>query len=149
MKAFLSIFLSFLLLLPLLLSCGETPQTALSSSENRTESASASEPATEEPSEPEADPFEGADPLPDGLTVPSSLKTSDGSILGTIVLTKAGEEDVNLSFAAQDLQYLLQKVLGDTFPIVSRTGEGYGSLILATPDSLPAVSEMFAHDIAW
>ncbi|MBO4230011.1 MAG: hypothetical protein J5938_06655, partial [Clostridia bacterium] len=149
MKAFFSILLALLMLLPLLVSCGEAPQSAPSSSEETSGSSSASEPATEEPKEPETDPFEGADPLPEELSIPECLKTKDGAVLGTIVLPKAAEGDAILQFAAQDLQYHLKKVLGADFAIVSRPGEGYGSIILATPDTLPAVSEMFADDIAW
>ncbi|MBO4798222.1 MAG: DUF4838 domain-containing protein, partial [Candidatus Methanomethylophilaceae archaeon] len=110
---------------------------------------SGTESATEPVSEPETDPFEDSEPLPDNLEIPSCLKTADGSILGTIVLPKAAAEDPVLNTAAQELRYHLKLVLGADFPIVSRPGEGYGSIILATPDTLPAVRQMFADDLAW
>ncbi|MBO4797497.1 MAG: hypothetical protein J5494_01815, partial [Candidatus Methanomethylophilaceae archaeon] len=149
MKAFFSILLALLMLLPLLVSCGEAPQSAPSSSEETSGSSSASEPATEEPIEPNTDPCEGADPLPEELSIPECLKTKDGAVLGTIVLPKGAQEDAILNTAAQELQYHLKKVLGADFALVSRPGEGYGSIILATPAILPAVAEMFADDIAW
>ncbi|MBQ4289936.1 MAG: DUF4838 domain-containing protein [Clostridia bacterium] len=149
MKAFFSILLALLMLLPLLVSCGEAPQSAPSPSEETSGSSSASEPATEEPKEPETDPFEGADPLPEELSIPECLKTKDGAVLGTIVLPKGAQEDAILNTAAQELQYHLKKVLGADFALVSRPGEDYGSIILATPAILPAVAEMFADDIAW
>ncbi|MBQ4289938.1 MAG: hypothetical protein II719_01965, partial [Clostridia bacterium] len=141
MKAFLLIFLSFLLLLPLLLSCGGSPsEPPATASSSDGESTPGTEPATEPVSEPETDPFADADPLPADLSVPECLKTKDGAVLGTIVLPKAAEEDAILQNAAQDLQYHLKLVLGADFSIVSRPGEGYGSIILATPDTLPAIS---------
>ena len=149
-KTFLSILLSLLMLLPLLISCGEAPADVPATSPvSGTEDSPGTEPATEPVSEPETDPFDGAEPLPEDLVIPSCLKTADGSLLGTIVLPGAAKEDAVLAFAAQDLQYHLKLVLGADFAIVSRPGEGYGSIILATPDSLPAVTEMFADDIAW
>ncbi|MBO4798336.1 MAG: DUF4838 domain-containing protein [Candidatus Methanomethylophilaceae archaeon] len=148
MRIFLSVLLSLLLLLPLLVSCGESPANVPGASSDA-EGTPGTEPATEPVSEPETDPFEDGDPLPVDLTVPECLKTKDGAILGTIILPKAAADDAILQNAAQDLQYHLKLVLGSDFPIVSRTGEGYGSLIIATPDSLPAVSEMFADDLAW
>ncbi|MBQ4289613.1 MAG: hypothetical protein II719_00295, partial [Clostridia bacterium] len=150
MKAILALFLSLLMLLPLLVSCGETPSDVPGTSPvSDAEGSSGTEPATEPVSEPDADPFADGDPLPENLLVPECLKAKDGTVLGTIVLPKTAEEDVVLSFAAQDLQYHLKLVLGADFPIVSRPGEGYGSVILATPETLPAVAEMFADDLAW
>ena len=140
MKSLLALFLSLVMLLPLLVSCGEAAAG---------EVPSGSEPATEPVREPETDPFEGADPLPADLSVPSCLKTKDGSVLGTIVLPKAAEDDAILRNAAEELQYHLKKVLNADFAVVSRPGEGYGSVILATPDTLPAISEMFADDLVW
>ncbi|MBO4229535.1 MAG: hypothetical protein J5938_04200, partial [Clostridia bacterium] len=148
MKKTISILLALLMLIPLLISCGETPADNPGPSSDA-EGTSGIEPATSPVSEPETDPFEGGDPLPEDLSLPSCLKTKDGAVLGTIVLPKAAESDAVLAFAAQDLQYHLKKVLGADFAIVSRPGEGYGSIILATPAILPAVAEMFADDIAW
>ena len=147
-KQILSLVLSLLLFLPLLVSCAETPANTPDATADGTDSRG-SESAVEPVSEPETDPFESADPLPDDLSVPSCLKTKDGAALGTIVLPKAAETDPILAFAAEDLQYHLKKVLGADFAIVSRPGEGYGSMILATPATLPAITEMFADDIAW
>ena len=150
MKAFLSIVLALLMVLPLLVSCGEAPADSPASSPvSSDEESRGTEPATEPVSEPSSDPFEEGDPLPEDLAVPECLKTKEGTVLGTIVLPKAAEEDGILKNAAQDLQYHLKKVLGADFAIVSRPGEGYGSIILATPDTLPAITEMFADDLAW
>ncbi|MBO4798383.1 MAG: hypothetical protein J5494_06420, partial [Candidatus Methanomethylophilaceae archaeon] len=139
MKAILALFLSLLMLLPLLVSCGETPSDVPGTSPvSDAEGSSGTEPATEPVSEPDTDPFEDGDPLPEDLSIPDCLKTKDGSVLGTIVLPKAAEDDAILRNAAEELQYHLKKVLNADFAVVSRPGEGYGSVILATPDTLPA-----------
>ena len=107
------------------------------------------EPASAEPVSAETDPFAGSDSLPEDLLLPENIRGVSGTAIGTIVLPAAAADDLCLSFAASDLQYHFEKVTGAVLPIVSRPGEGYGSLILATPDSLPAVSDLFADDIAW
>ena len=152
MQRFLSLLLATILLLFALISCGEaatpggiSPQGTDAASESP--AGPASQPATEPVTEPDTDLFAGSDPLPADLSVPANIKTGDGSVLGTIVVP-AGAEDL-LAYAGQELAYHVKKVTGSDLPVVSRTGEGYGSFIIATPDSLPAVSEMFSDDLSW
>ncbi|MBQ4290780.1 MAG: DUF4838 domain-containing protein [Clostridia bacterium] len=148
MKSLLSALLALLMLLPLLVSCGGTPSPEDGSSEPVS---SFHEDLTEtEPiSTGEKDPFEGADALPADLQVPECVKNAEGTVIGTIVLPPAATSDTVLSFAAEELRYHIEKVTGASLPIVERTGEGYGSIVLATPDTLPFIAEQFADDIAW
>ncbi|MBQ4291090.1 MAG: DUF4838 domain-containing protein, partial [Clostridia bacterium] len=43
----------------------------------------------------------------------------------------------------------IEKVTGANLPVVGRTCDACGSLILATPETLPAITEWFADDLAW
>ncbi|MBO4229833.1 MAG: DUF4838 domain-containing protein [Clostridia bacterium] len=143
MKRVLSVLLTLLMVVPLLSGCGSaTPETPEEGSSSYHEDIT-----TEPPPATEEDPFEGADPLPADLVIPDAVKLEDGTALGTIVLP-AGADQV-LTFAAQELQTHIRLVTGAETPIVSRTGEGYGSLVLVTPESLPLVAERFSDDIAW
>ena len=148
MRKWLSALLAALLLLPLLISCGETGpaevpgSSAGESSDN--EASQTLEPVTEAP---ETDPFEGAEPLPADLVIPDAVKNADGTVIGTIVLPAGA--DGNETTAAEELRYHIQKVTGAELPVVGRPGEEYGSLIVCSPASLPAVAELFPDDIAW
>ncbi|MBQ4290998.1 MAG: DUF4838 domain-containing protein, partial [Clostridia bacterium] len=147
MPKWFSALLAALLLLPLLISCGsDTPAEVPGSSgeDSGSEVSQTLEPITDEP---ETDPFEGAEPLPADLSVPDNVRLPDGTVIGTIVLP-AGS-DGNEATAAEELRYHIRKVTGADLPVVGRPGEGYGSLIVCTPASLPAVTELFAEDIAW
>ncbi|MBQ4290779.1 MAG: DUF4838 domain-containing protein, partial [Clostridia bacterium] len=148
MKQFLAVLLSALLLLPLLVSCGETPAPSDGSSEP-VSSYQEDLPGTEPVSTGEADPFEGSEPLPADLTFPDTVKNGDGTVIGTIVLPAAAQTDSILTYAAEELQYHLKKVVGADLPVTGRPGDGYGSIILATPETLPLIAEQFADDLAW
>ncbi|MBO4229221.1 MAG: DUF4838 domain-containing protein [Clostridia bacterium] len=148
MKSVISVLLSLLLLLPLLISCGETTPSESGSPESVSsyhEDLSETEPIPLG----EVDPFADSDPLPADLQIPECVKNADGTVIGTIVLPAAASEDKTLSFAAEELRYHFEKVTGANLPIVGRTGDEYGSIVLATPDTLPFVAEQFSDDIAW
>ena len=148
MKPVISALLSLLLLLPLLISCGETTPPENGSAEpvsSYHEDLTETEPI----STGEKDPFACSDPLPADLQIPECIRNTDGTVIGTIVLPAAASEDKTLSFAAEELRYHFEKVTGANLPIVGRTGDGYGSIVLATPDTLPFVAEQFSDDIAW
>ena len=148
MKRLFSLILCTMFLLGALASCGaETPAEVPGSSSGENAGSEASqtlEPITEAP---ETDPFEGAEPLPADLTVPENVRQPDGTVIGTIVLPAGADE--NETTAAEELRYHIQKVTGADLPVVGRPGEEYGSLIVCTPASLPAISELFPDDLAW
>ena len=123
MKRLISVILSILLLLPVLVSCGETPAPADGSSEP-VSSYHEDLPGTEPVDTGDADPFEDAEPLPSDLQIPEALKNADGTVLGTIVLPDGARTDKVLCFAAAELRYHIQKVTGADLPVVKRTGYG-------------------------
>ena len=149
MKRFLILLLALILSLGTLVSCGAAdPSDVPGSSEGNSSGNEASqtlEPITEVPDT--ADPFEGADPLPADLAIPEAVKSADGTVIGTIVLP-AGS-DATETTAAEELRYHIQKVTGADLPVVGRPGEDYGSLIVCSPASLPAIAELFPDDLAW
>ena len=147
MKSFLACLLCLCMLIPLLVSCGETPAQEPGSSSAEDSSSPVSEPATEPVSLPETDPFADADPLPEDLVISEAVRLPDGTFVGTIVVPAAADDSERT--AAEELRYHIQKVTGADLPVVGRPGEGYGSLIVATPSSLPALSEMFPDDLEW
>ena len=148
MKRVFALILLLALLLSALPSCGsETPGEVPGSSSGEASGSEASqtlEPITEEP---ETDPFAGAEPLPEDLTIPENIRQPDGTVIGTIVLPAGA--DANEGVAAEELKYHIEKVTGASMPVIRRPGEGYGSLIVCSTASLPAVAELFADDIAW
>ena len=134
MRKLICLILCTILLLPLFCACGTTGgedplpvETEINPDEN--------------------DWFDGSDPLPSDLTIPDAVRLSDGTVLGTIVVSASADETER--FAAEELRIHIQKVTGADLPVVNRTGKGYGSLILGTPDSLPFLSELFPDDLAW
>ncbi len=149
MKRFLILLLALILSLGTLVSCGAAdPSDVPGSSEGNSSGNEASqtlEPITEVPDT--ADPFEGANPLPADLEIPEAVKIADGTVIGTIVLP-AGS-DATETTAAEELRYHIQKVTGADLPVVGRPGEDYGSLIVCSPASLPAIAELFPDDLAW
>ena len=153
MKHLISLFLTILLLLPAIVSCTGTSSPggeAGSLPEEGSSSYHEDVPATEIPvTEGIRDPFEGADPLPDDFAFPDNLSLEDGTVLGSVVLPAAAEDNSYLSLAAEELRLHIQLVTGADLPVVGRTSEACGSLILATPETLPAIAEWFADDLSW
>ncbi|MBQ4290709.1 MAG: DUF4838 domain-containing protein, partial [Clostridia bacterium] len=149
MKRFLLLLLAAALFLGTLVSCGDAgPADVPGSSAGDSSGNAASqtlEPVTDAPDT--SDLFEGAEPLPADLAIPEALKSADGTVIGTIVLPAGA--DANETTAAEELRYHIQKVTGADLPVVGRPGEGYGSLIVCSPASLPAITELFPDDIAW
>ena len=155
MKRLTALLLAFFLLIGILGSCTSGEHSGPSSAEpvsdpatEPSESAGGSEtePVTAAPT-PEDQLFAGADPLPDELDLPESVFGEDGTVFRTIVLPDGA--DTILSVAAEELQYHIQKITDTVFPIVGRTGSGYGSLIVATPESLSGIRDLFADDLGW
>ena len=149
MKRFFVFILALLMLLGAFASCGsETPSGVPGSSAGDTSGNEASqtlEPITDVPDT--ADLFEGAEPLPADLVIPEAVKSADGTVIGTIVVPAGA--DATETTAAEELRFHIQKVTGAELPIVGRPGEEYGSLIVCSPASFPAVGELFPDDIAW
>ena len=148
MKRFLILLLALTLFLGTFVSCGDAKPSDVPGSSSVEDSGSEAsqtlEPITEAP---ETDPFEGAEPLPADLAIPDAVKSADGTVIGTIVLPAGA--DANETTAAEELRYHIQKVTGADLPVVGRPSEEYGSLIVCSPASLPAIAELFPDDLAW
>ncbi|MBQ4289901.1 MAG: hypothetical protein II719_01780, partial [Clostridia bacterium] len=153
MKKWLSFLLACFLLLSVFASCGDTGTPSdgtADSSEGTASSYHEDLPETEPPvTEPDEDPFEGADPIPEDFSFPDNLTNPDWTVIGTIVLPPAATGDEKLVLAAEELRLHIEKVTGANLPVVGRTCDACGSLILATPETLPAITEWFADDLAW
>ena len=140
MKRLLTLLICTALLLSALSSCGGTTEK---------EPSSGSDTASAQPSESATDSYEGSEPIPLDQAVPENIRLEDGTRIQTIVVPSGFVEDPTLQTAAQELQYHFKLVTGSTLPILSEKAEGYGALILATPDALPTVTELFPDDLAW
>ena len=93
-------------------------------------------------------PFGTDEPAP-GVSPDGRVRNADGKGIGAIVLPAAAREDGTLAFAAEELRLHVRKVTGADLPVVGRPPENCASFVLATPETLPAVADRFAEDLAW
>ncbi|MBE6598255.1 MAG: DUF4838 domain-containing protein [Ruminococcaceae bacterium] len=73
--------------------------------------------------------------------------TENGEARAHIVVAEGA--DRLLSYAAEELSYHIKKVSGADVPVVSEAGTDSLPIIIATPDTLPELEEMFPEDMAW
>ncbi len=79
-------------------------------------------------------------------TVNPDLVTENGEAAAHIVVAEGA--DALLTYAAEELVYHVEKVSGAVLPVVTTAADGL-AIVIATPDTCPALNEMFPEDIAW
>jgi len=133
MKRTLSLILAALLLSSVLTACGESGKKE---PEQGTAAVETSSPETKSP---ENDP---QTPLYNPLLI-----TENGIAKAHIVL--AENADQLERYAAEELVLHIKKVTGADITVVNFASADSLPIILGTPDSVPALAELFPEDIAW
>ncbi len=75
------------------------------------------------------------------------LITENGVARAHIVLADGADE--TLAFAAEELAYHVELVSGAALPMVTEAASDGLSIVIATPETHPALAELFSEDIAW
>lgn len=83
-----------------------------------------------------------------GLRMPADFTylTVDGTANANIYLSANG--GTLLQFAAQELQEFVKKISGAELPVVSELSGSGLTIVLATPETVPEISTLFAEDLA-
>ncbi len=77
----------------------------------------------------------------------TNLITKNGVATAHIVVAEGA--DSLLSFAAEELVYHIQKVSGGAIPVVDTVAGDSLAIVIATPESVPELEELFPDDLAW
>ncbi len=134
-KRIWSLLLASALLLGSVTACGNTPP-------NKTEGESA---VTEtDTSEKETEFPETSAPADSVL---SDHLTENGVAVSQIVISEGASQLEK--FAAEELAYHIKTVSGAVVPVVNAAEDDGRSVIIATPDSMPQLEELFPDDLAW
>ena len=141
MKRTLSLILAALLLASTAVSCGKTEP-------NETKAVETKAPETQavETNTPETEPAETAAPAPE-YAYDSSLITEDGIAKAHIVISDTASD--NEKTAATELAYHIKLVSGADVAVINEAKDDSLPIIIATPDSMPELEEMFPEDLAW
>ena len=78
---------------------------------------------------------------------PTDLLTENGEAKAVIVIPEAADHIITM--ASEELQYHIKKVSGADVSVVSGIAADTLSIVIGTPDTVPALAEMFPEDIAW
>ena len=84
-----------------------------------------------------------------GKTAPADLTklTIDGEANAEIYVAESANSLVQL--ARTELQDFVKKISGAELPALSAHSDGKLEIVLATPDTVPEIAELFADDLAW
>jgi len=80
-------------------------------------------------------------------TYDTSLVTENGIAKAHIVIPTEAEDYVSLG--AEELRYHIEKVSGASVSVGNAVEEGSLPIIIAIPDSMPELEELFPEDLAW
>lgn len=130
-----SVLLAAALLLGSVTACGRVSQ-------KETENESAvphSDPSKNETESPETN--------SPALPVVFSHLTENGTAVSQIVISEGASQLEK--FAAEELCCHIKTVSGTDVPVVNTSEDNTLSVVIATPDSLPELEELFPEDLAW
>ncbi len=151
MKRTLSLILAALLLAFSLTACGEgTPKETEKGTDTIVTETKAPETSTPETNAPATDSVETEAPAPT-YSYDTSLITENGAAKAHIVVpngTSDGADEL-LGYAAQELNYHIKLVSGVDVTVTNAAGHDSLPIIIATPDTLPELEELFPEDLAW
>ena len=137
MKRTLSLILAALLLASSMAACGKTePETE--KTETKAGETAVSETSAVETTVPETD---------TPATYDTSLVAENGIAKAHIVIAEGADSTIN--HAAEELVYHIGKVSGAEISVVNEVQEGSLPIIIATPDTLSELEELFPEELAW
>ncbi|MBE6598141.1 MAG: DUF4838 domain-containing protein [Ruminococcaceae bacterium] len=139
MKKALSLILAVLLLVSSVVSCDRTDPSETNAPDTSTSAADSVETAPVE-----TEPVETEAPAP---SYDDALLTENGVAKAHIVIPENAEYLVQ--YGADDLVYHIKKVSGADISVTNAIEEGSIPIVIATPDSLPELRDLFPEDVAW